>query len=266
MKCYYTILKDSQANIMPTQFLNDKLISKLSLESFKLEKSSSWFNFQNLISPVKFHELLNNFPPINLFEEHKNLRRRYGQRPHNRYYLAYDSSIHHSSTYEGKGIIRHSELPTCWQKFIGELASTQYTEFIQSILNINTFSLRFDWHIGINGSEVSPHLDAPVKVATHLFYFNTDEDWNYSWGGETLILGDKLTNYMNPSFDDFRTTKIIKITDNSSLLLQNSPEAWHGVKPLSCPQNRCRKLFNVVFETPHADAQPLLFRAGLQED
>jgi hypothetical protein len=52
---------------------------------------------------------------------------------------------------------------------------------------------------------VSPHCDSPKKLGSHIFYLNTKEDWDPSWGGETLILDDggRLPT-LRAGFDRFR--------------------------------------------------------------
>jgi len=35
----------------------------------------------------------------------------------------------------------------------------------------------------VEGCAVSPHCDAVRKLATHIFYFNTEADWDPGWGG-----------------------------------------------------------------------------------
>ncbi len=64
------------------------------------------------------------------------------------------------------------------------------------------------------------------------------------------MLGDKRTPAQNPDFDDFASVQAAQITDNHSFLFRNSPESWHGVKPLTCDEESYRRFFNVIFEFP----------------
>jgi hypothetical protein len=47
------------------------------------------------------------------------------------------------------------------------------------------------WHYTPAGKSVSPHCDSFNKIGSQIFYFSTPEDWDRSWGGETVILDDK---------------------------------------------------------------------------
>ena len=102
---------------------------------------------------------------------------------------------------------------------------------------------------------MSPHVDSAKKIGTHIFYFNTSEDWRPEWGGATLVLGGKRTPAMNPDFDDFTDVEAAQIIDNRSFLFRNSAQSWHGVRALTSPAGSYRQLFNVIFEFP-AEPQP----------
>jgi hypothetical protein len=120
-------------------------------------------------------------------------------------------------------------------------------------LVLHVFQIRYAWHIGVTHSEVSPHKDAEQKAGTHIFYFNTSDDWDTTWDGSTLVLGNKLKDAMNPDFSDFTTVIPTQFTNNHSFLFKNTSNAWHGVKPLNCPQGKYRRLFNVIFEFPQTN-------------
>ncbi|WP_414552545.1 hypothetical protein [Anabaena sp. CCY 0017] len=250
---------------MSQKFINYKRLDFFLNTLTKETEIFKWYNFKTFLTQEGFQRLLLDFPSIKWFEKHEGIERRYGQKPHDRYYLAYEESIHHpQENSPNRGIVKHTNLPKSWQMFLEELeTSTDYKEFIKYIIKAPFFSTRYDWHIGVNNSEVSPHLDAPAKIATHIFYFNTSEDWNLSWGGETLMLEGKLNDNMNPDFSDFIKTRPVNILNNHSLLIKNTPDAWHGVKPLICPNDKYRKLFNVIFEIPEDRNQSLFYRAGL---
>ena len=242
----------------------EKLHSTFAKINISTPKSFLWFHYSDFLNNSSFKALYDSYPDISFFEEHKDLMRNYNQAPHDRFYLAFEKSIFHSSDYTGSGIIRMNQLPKCWQDFIGELNDKRYNEFIKMVLNLENYTARYDWHIGIKGNAVSPHIDAKPKLASHLFYFNTSPEWNQDWGGRTLILQSKKTSVMNPSFDDFNEIISIENLDNKSLLFKNSESAWHGVEPLKCPENRFRKLFNVIFEVNNANELTLNERANMQ--
>ena len=107
--------------------------------------------------------------------------------------------------------------------------------------------MRFDWHIGGVGQDVSPHCDDPAKAGTHLIYFSTSADWRPAWGGSTILLGGKRTDRINPEMSDFDEQFAAPMLDNQSVIFRNSSEAWHGVDRIESPPGYCRRLFCVVF-------------------
>ena len=40
------------------------------------------------------------------------------------------------------------------------------------------------------------------------------------------------------------------MVDNYSFLFKNAVDSWHGVRALTCPPGKFRKLFNVIYEFP----------------
>jgi hypothetical protein len=233
-------------------FINYKLLQSLNIEEFKQNKPFPWFNFQSLLTPEAFRELYLSFPPLEIFENHVGIERGYSQRPHNRYYLAYEDSIYDNLHRENnEGIVKKAGLPIPWQRFIEELETNRlYNDFIKSAFEVLNYHVRYAWHLGVNGSEVSPHQDSKKKIGTHIFYFNTSEDWEPTWGGSTLVLGGKSTNSQNPEFEDFTIIKSTHVMGNYSFLFKNTVDSWHGVRALTCPPGKFRKLFNVIYEFP----------------
>ena len=227
---------------------------------FADRKPFPWFNFSQILTPEAFQTLLTQFPPLDLFEAHVGLERPGGQRPHDRYYLAYEHSIYdhkkNAPAKSAQGEARHGDLPLPWQEFLTELqTSTEYHAFIERLLGLSPLTARYAWHVGVTGSEVSPHRDADNKVGTHIFYFNTSDDWDPAWEGSTLVLDGKKTDALNPDFSDFTNETASDIRDNHSFLFKNTANAWHGVRTLTSPDGRQRRLFNVIFqevETPKA--------------
>ena len=238
---------------MNNSFINYKYLQSFDRKKFLENQPFPWYNFHNFLTEQGFQKLFQDFPRLELFERHQGLARVHGQRPHNRYYLAYETSIYDRLDRKDKGVISKNNLPPSWQMFIQELESSQlYQNFIRSLFEVRDFQIRYAWHMGVTNSEVSPHTDAAQKIGTHIFYFNTSDDWGTSWNGETLVLGHKHNDVMNPDFSDFATIIPARLTDSHSFIFKNTPNAWHGVKPLTCPEGKYRKLFNVIFETPQS--------------
>jgi hypothetical protein len=231
---------------MSRSFLNYDLMRSFALAQFQNQTPFPWFNFHEFLTPEGFRELYQDFPSLTMFEQHHGIERVHGQRPHDRYYLAYEKSLYGAE--KGPGVVDKEDLPQSWQYFVEEIeTSKQYHDFIRGAFGVSTFGIRFAWHVGTAGSEVSPHCDGESKHGTHIFYFNTSEDWNEEWGGSTLVLGDKQTPNLNPDFSDFASATSSILINNHSFLFKNTEAAWHGVKPLTCPEGSYRRLFNVIF-------------------
>ncbi len=217
-----------------------------------------WYSLDGFLTDHAFATLNTEFPPLDLFEHHEGLYRKHGQRPHNRYYLAFEKSIYNQANDAGdKGCARLADLSAGWQAFINELTTGElYTKFVANAFNVDQFDIRLAWHMAGRGDDVSPHRDATAKLGTHIFYFNTTQDWREEWGGGTVLLEGRNVERMNPEYDDFDRTHTVPILNNKSLLFKNTPDAWHGVEPLQCPQGKYRRIFTVVFTYPKAKQAP----------
>jgi hypothetical protein len=235
---------------MGETFIDYERLRAFDADGFKSKAPFPWHNLRGFLTTEGFRLLYDNFPPLELFEYHHNIRRAHGQRPHNRYYLAYENSIYHKEA--DRGVVRHHQLPGAWQRFMDELGSSdEYHRFVRRALGVPAFKTRYAWHVGTQASEVSPHLDdITIKLGIHILYFNTSDEWNPDWGGATLVLGGKQTEAMNPDFCDFKTCEEARIVDNRSFLFKNTPNAWHGATALTCPADNYRRLFNIIFEVP----------------
>ena len=89
------------------------------------------------------------------------------------------------------------------------------------------------------------------KLGSHIFYFNTDNDWQPDWGGETLILDDngRFGAGSAPKFEDFdRVMPARGRRQFSACCSMRRERSWHGVKEIRCPPDHLRKVFIVVIE------------------
>ncbi len=234
---------------LPT--LNLGVMDRYSRAGFHERSPVRWEEFEAFLTSEAFAALYRDFPPLDLFVRQEGMARAFGQRPHDRFHLAYESSIYEGAE-AGGGVVRHEQLPASWQAFIEELSGERYRRFIAELFEVEEFDIRFAWHAAFAGCEVSPHLDGPKKLGTQLFYFNTSADWDAGWGGSTAFLFGKKVERMNPECSDFERMVTTSIVDNRSCIFQNGPEAWHAVEPLTCPEGRYRRLFTVVFDRPKA--------------
>jgi hypothetical protein len=235
---------------MTSEHLNKSVIKSLNLDTFTSARGFPWYNFQGILKDERYRKLCEEFPPIESFELQTSPERKYFNK---HYYLAYEKSVYHrTNDYCGKGVIKHRDLPNCWQSFIDELATSPiYQDLIKKQLGVRRFKVRYAWHIAYSGTSVAPHTDAKHKIGTHIFYFNSSDDWNPAWGGSTALLIGKSTSCANPTFMDFAELKRIEFLDNSSLLFKNTDKAWHGVEPLNSPEGHYRRTFNVIFMHPN---------------
>jgi hypothetical protein len=144
------------------------------------------------------------------------------------------------------------DLPGPWKEFVAELEGDTYQSLLRRMLGPQKFILTLEWYYAWQGCSVSPHCDARRKLATHIFYFNTEDDWDTSWGGQILMLDDegRFKPHSAPSFDDLKVAAALVPRGNESLLFQRTEHSWHGVRPLQCPSSSLRKLFIVTVNVP----------------
>lgn len=202
------------------------------------------------LSPDAFERLRTEYPPLDLFEQHVGLPRRFGQTPHDRLYLELETSHYHQGARSAPGVIAMRDLSPVWQQFIEQLRGEAYQRAVLGLLGARAATLRFTWHVAFTGCSVSPHRDAREKLGTHLFYFNTEREWSADWGGSTLLFGRRTVATMNPGFDQFEREIEAPFLGNRSLIFRNQWTAWHGMRPIAAPAGSYRKLFAVVFDRP----------------
>jgi hypothetical protein len=192
------------------------------------------------LTPEGYEELRATLPEVSLFENKVGIKRAHGQGYQDRFLLHYRPGV---------------PLVEPWQKFIAELQGEDYQSFLHRMFGLPAHKpliLTMEWYYAWQGCAVPPHCDARRKLATHLFYFNTQEDWDSSWGGEVLILDDqrRWKAHSGPRFDDLQVSASIDPRGNGSLLFQRTEHSWHGVRPLRPPADHLRKLFVVTINIP----------------
>lgn len=209
-----------------------------------------WAKFPRFVPDGFYNMLCSDYPDISLFDKHVGISRG-PQRPHDRYYLALNWGPYAAKrrTLFPKGVIKKRNLHKSWRHFINQLEGVEYRSFVSDILQTSNFQLRFAWHMGFSGAEVSPHVDAPSKLGTQIFYFNREGEWDPAWGGQTVLLGGLQKHIENPEFEDFSYANNASNIGNTSLVWRNSPLAWHGVRPLEAPEGHYRKIFTVIFDS-----------------
>ena len=214
-------------------YLDIDKLRNLSLQDFLAVKPYPYFNSAGVLTESGFQDLLANMPPLAMFERKFGYKRRAGQAPHDRYSLEYTPD---------------TPVPRPWQEFISELCSDTYRNEIKRLLAVNKVEFRLHWHYTPSGAAVSPHCDARRELGSHLFYFNSAEDWDPAWGGATLVLDDggRLDYNSAPAIEEFDATIESQSIGNYSTLIKRTDHAWHAVRAIECPQDRLRRIFIVV--------------------
>ena len=215
------------------RYLDIEKLRSVGSDAFLAVKPYPYFNSAGVITDAGFQDLLANMPPLTMFEQKFGYERRAGQAPHDRYSLEYQ---------------RGMQVPKPWQEFIGELCSDAYRNEIERLLGAKKAEFRFHWHYTPSGADVSPHCDARREHGSHLFYFNSSEDWDPAWGGATLVLDDsgRLDYNSAPALEEFDNIIECESFGNYSALLKRTDHAWHAVRPIDCPEERLRRVFIVV--------------------
>lgn len=215
------------------KFLNLARISQIDHGQFQSQTPYPWINPEDFLTTEGYQDLLDALPDLSLFDQRFGKTRRYGQKNHDRFALEYDDNL---------------DVPQPWKEFVGELRSEEYGNFLRRMLGVRAVELSFHWHYTPNGCSVSPHCDAKRKLGSHIFYFNTEKDWDPTWGGETLILDDggRFPYQSAPAFEDFDRIVGSIALGNRSLLFARKERSWHGVRAINCPEGALRKVFIVV--------------------
>ncbi|HYW38525.1 MAG TPA: hypothetical protein VE957_10455 [Terriglobales bacterium] len=222
-------------------YFNYNCLDAVSSEGFRAQKPYPWAHMRGTLTDEGWNKLRETLPDISQFERRVGVKRAYGQAPHNR------------------GILHYREGMVCaepWKEFIAELHGKAYDSFLRRMLGLKPdqrIILTMEWYYAWQGCSVSPHCDARRKLATHIFFFATDEDWPREWGGDILILDSegRYKAHSAPSFDDLKVAASLDLRKNGSLLFQRTEHSWHGVRPLQSPQpDIYRKLFIVTVNIP----------------
>jgi hypothetical protein len=217
------------------EYLNFATLDSIDPARYRATRPFPWISLEGALTDAGYRELLAAPPPFELFEKDFGYQRKHGQESHDRYALNWKPE-------------REPELPGPWVALIHECLSPRYREFLCRLYDAPACSLRFHWHYTPRGRSVSPHCDSPEKLGSHIFYLNTEADWDPSWGGETLILDDggRIPRRSAPAFSDFAHTIRASSLGNRSLIFTSARQGWHGVEPVRCPEDRMRKVFIAV--------------------
>jgi len=214
------------------KYIDIEKLRALGTDEFMAVKPYPFCN-EPFLTQSGFADLLDNMPSLDMFDAIMQKERRAGQAPHDRYSLEYTPNM---------------PVPKPWQEFISELCSDAYRSEVERLLGARKVEFRFHWHYTPSGADVSPHCDARREHGSHLFYFNSSDDWEPAWGGSTLALDDggRLDYNSAPAYEDFDDIIEFDSMDNSSALMLRTDHSWHAVRPIECPEGKLRRVFIVV--------------------
>jgi hypothetical protein len=219
--------------IQSQPLLNRAALDAIPTAAFRNAEPFPWLNPENLLSAEAFEQLRTHLPPLDMMSGSFGRKRAHGQTPHDRYVLEYERSL---------------AVAESWHQLVEEFEGPLYQGWLARLFGTRRFRLSYHWHYTPRGASVSPHCDARHKLGSHIFYFNTADDWDPAWGGETVILDDggRFSRASAPAFGDFTHSWRANAMGNRSLLFQRQGNSWHGVEPLNCPEDRLRKVFIIV--------------------
>jgi hypothetical protein len=214
-------------------YLDWARLETIDARAFTAAKPFPWINPEGALTQAGFDELRRSLPDPARFEQLFGVKRSYGQQSHDRLALEWRPGM---------------DVGPAWNAFIEELRSQRYLRFLHRLYGSRPLMLYFHWHYTPRGCSVSPHCDARRKLGSHIFYFNTTDDWDAAWGGETLVLDDggRFANKSAPRFEDFDRILPAESLGNRSFLFARRERSWHGVRELTCPPGALRKVFIVT--------------------
>jgi hypothetical protein len=223
-------------------YLDQKVLDSMSADAFLKQQPYPFVNIQATMTKEGFDKLRTSMPDdMSQFKKMVGVKRGYGQGSH-------DRAILHNR--EGVKTSRP------WQEFIAELNGPAYNAFVRRMLGLQQdkkLIFTMEWYYAWSGCSVSPHCDARRKLATHIFFFAQDEEWDKSWGGDVLMLDDekKWKAHSAPGFDDLKVAATYDARKNASLFFMRTEHSWHAVRPLKAPNpDVFRKLFIVTINIP----------------
>jgi hypothetical protein len=161
------------------QYLNWSVIDRISTHVFQKKMPYPWGDIHGTLTEEGFARLRETLPDVSHFERKVGVKRAYGQAPHDRAILHYRPGL---------------ELSLPWKEFVAQLQGEAYQSFLRRMLDLlphKRIILTMEWYYAWAGCSVSPHWDAWRKLATHIFYFNTEADWNAHWGGQIRGQGSR---------------------------------------------------------------------------
>jgi hypothetical protein len=222
------------------EYLNYECLRAVDPTWFRQREPYPFVDLRDSLTPEGFERLRETLPDVSLFQARVGVKRAFGQGYHDRNILHYLPDV---------------PVAEPWREFMAELHGDKYLNFVRQAFGLRPrkrLILTLEWYYAWQGCGVSPHCDARRKLATHIFYFNRDEEWPSEWGGRILILDDgkKMKTHSAPEIDELREAAALEARGNNSLLFGRTAHSWHAVRPLESPPGKLRKLFIVTINLP----------------
>ena len=214
------------------EYLDWERFEAIDAQAYRAQKPYPWSNPEDLLKPEAFEVLRSNLPDVSLLQPFFGKQRKNGQHPHDRYTLEYRTG---------------DPVAEPWREFIEELKSERYRHQMCKLFDVRALSINFHWHYMPNGCSISPHCDSKRKLGSHIFNFNTEEDWDPSWGGQTVVLDDggHFKPASAPAFENFDQIPSVAM-GNRSFIFTRLGNSWHGMHEIQCPEGHMRRVFIVV--------------------
>ncbi len=217
------------------RYLDPVKLETFDERAFRATRPYAWINPEGFIHDEAFALLREKLPDPSMFDAEFTEDRPNERTPHNRLALKYSDEL---------------DIAPEWHEFVKELRGMEYRRFLHRAYGRSMLALTFHWHYTPKSCSVSPHCDALRKLGSHIFYFNTEEDWQDSWGGHTVVLDDggRFDRKAAHEFEEFEEIGRSRILGNRSFLFARNESSWHGVHEIDCPEGAYRKVFIVVVE------------------
>ena len=231
-----------------------------------------YFNYENLafrynpfpIGHVKplmeegvYRELLDTYPPIELFENLPKLGRKYSlsERFHPKQYKEWIASNPAWRDFH-KWVKSEAFIDSVMEALRGRDIDLGYRSprplhgrvgsRIKGLLagggpgsRLGRLSTRFEFSmLPVDGGHILPHTDAPSKIVTLIVSMVHEGEWDPAFGGGTEVdrpKDDRLSfNYLNnqAQFDDMEVLDTFEFSPNQAVVFVKTHNSWHCVRPM----------------------------------
>jgi len=236
---------------------------------------------KNIFADELYHEMLENWPDIELFRYMPNLGHKYSL-----------SEVNNASQYH-----KFIKSTPVWQRFFNEIKDEKFTLGILDFLTGNNIDLgfgnkcmvtnkpalniwtrlreayrgaallgskttplksRFEFSmLPGDGGSIRPHTDAQTKFITLAVAMVRKDEWQESYGGGTSVLWPKdATKSYNAKneyleFDQTNELETYQFGSNQCVIFVKTFNSWHAVQPIQAPKKDIfRKSLTINIETP----------------